>query len=83
MAKTVKIKLNGAGVRELLKSNEVASDLERRAQAIANAAGAEYEVVQSQSSQRARAKVQPATARAYYDNLENNTLARAIGAGRK
>jgi hypothetical protein len=41
----VRIELNGPGIREALKSEEVASDIERRANAVAEVARARYDAI--------------------------------------
>lgn len=82
MAGTVRVELNKRGVAELLKSSEVQADLERRAQAIADAAGPGMEVETRVGATRARASVVTATAEAMRAEAEDRALTRAIDAGR-
>lgn len=82
MATTVRIVLNRAGVEELLRSPEVRADLERRARAIAAAAGEGMEVDSAIGRTRARAMVWTDTPRARLAEATNRTLTRAIDAGR-
>lgn len=81
---TVRIEVNPAGIRELLKSEEVRADLAARAHRIASAAGGEpdYEVDVRQGSTRARASVRTATFEAILDEARNRTLSGALDAGR-
>ena len=77
-----KIKFNSKAIGTLLKDPAVVADLERRAEAIADAAGEGYDAVSSEPHTRARAAVVTATLAARKDNAENNTLLRALQAGR-
>jgi hypothetical protein len=88
MAKT-KIKLNSSEIRKLLQGKSqysgVREDLERRARAIAAAAGgseAGFEVGTNVGPNRARASVVTTTAEAMRAEAEDRTLTRAIDAGR-
>lgn len=78
MPKT-KIVLNSAGVRALLKSPEMQSFLSERAQAISDRAGDGYETDVFVGKTRANASVFASDAKAAKDNLENNTLLKALG----
>lgn len=78
----MKIKLNRAGIRQLLKLPEVQADLARRAQAIATAAGPGMEVNQQIGANRARASVRTETTAARLAEARDRTLTRAIDAGR-
>ena len=71
MSKGVRIKLNRAAVRALMKSPEMREILAEQAQAIAGRCGDGYET-------RAIATVYPADAAARRDNHKNNTLERAL-----
>lgn len=90
MAQQIRIEINQAGVRALLQSQEVQADLQRRANAIAQAAGGEeagFEasvVVREGSSKLGRAMgfVTTTTAAARRAEAEDRTLTRAIDAGR-
>jgi hypothetical protein len=78
----VKIEMNSEGARELLRSPEVAAELERRAQLIAAAAGPGFEVDARLGANRARASVRAATLEARKAEAEERTLTRALEAGR-
>ncbi|PZE89943.1 hypothetical protein [Curtobacterium sp. MCBD17_008] len=84
MGTTIRIEMNQAGIRELLKSDEVRADLEARANRIAAAAGGEpdYEVDVRQGSSRVRASVRTATFPAILDEARNRTLSGSLDAGR-
>lgn len=82
------IKLNQAGVREILKSPGVQADLERRAKAIAAQANSEitdpqgFVVDVDQGPNRVRVVVVTATPEAMNAEASNRTLTRAFDAGR-
>lgn len=78
----VKVVLNRSGIRQLLRSDEVRRDLERRAQLIATAAGPGHEVDSAVGQNRARASVRTDTIEAMVDEATNRTLTRAFDAGR-
>lgn len=68
------LKLNGDGVKELLRSQDVMSALSSQAEQIASRAGhAHVETVVFQKRGRARV-VQEMT----HDDMENNTLLKAV-----
>jgi hypothetical protein len=78
-----KIKLNNAAFRELRTSEAVQADLAERAKRIADAAGEGFEVGDGEAARnRARASVVAVTAQAQAENARNNTLLRALDAGR-
>lgn len=77
-----RVRLNRKGVRELLQSREVLSDLERRANAIAAAAGEGMEVDSEIGRNRARASVRTATREAVLAEAQQRALTRALDAGR-
>ncbi len=77
-----KVRINRKGVRELLRSREVLSDLERRANAIAAAAGEGMEVDSEVGRNRARASVRTATREAVLAETQQRALTRALDAGR-
>lgn len=74
----VKVELNRAGVRELLKSEEVMSVLKSEAQKRAAAAGNGYTVNTYVGKNRCNAEILAETKEARRDNLQNNTLVRVI-----
>ena len=74
MSNKLKFKLNYKGVGQLLKSAEMQSVLSSYANEIKNRAGDGYDVYVG----RTRANVSVATEAAAQDNLENNTLLKAV-----
>lgn len=78
MNNTVKIKLNRAGVRKLLKSKEMQGVLAERAAEIAARCGDGYETRGGMAQTRALATVYPSTAAARRDAYNNNTLEKAL-----
>ena len=79
MSKKVKIKLNSAGVKELLKSAPIVDACEEQAQMIRNRAGEGFEVQKRTYPERTGAAVVAATSEARKKNLKENTLLKAIG----
>lgn len=77
-----RVKLDSKAVRDLLRSDEVKADLERRARAIAAAAGEGFEVDSDVGPARARASVRSATLEAHVAEATDRALTRAIDAGR-
>ncbi len=77
MAKNT-FKLNYKGVGQLMKSAEMQSVLEEKAKAIKNRCGEGYEQDIFVGKTRANAMVSAATYQAKKDNLENNTLLKAV-----
>lgn len=71
----VKFKLNYQGVGALLHSSEMVSVLQSRAQSVANNAGEGFEVKQMPTR---AIVVETASRKATKDNLENNTLLKAV-----
>ena len=77
MATKVRVVLNDAGVKELLKSDEVQEACIQAAGAVASAAGGEgYETGYAFTQVRAGALVETTTAAAY---RERNKLLKALG----
>ena len=72
--------LNPAGVRELLRSQEMQNILQSAADVKAAACGQGYEASVHVGVNRAYANIYPATKDAYHDNLDNNTLEKVIRA---
>lgn len=83
MAKT-KFKLDRSSVANLLKSQEIQSELLRRAHAIAGVAGDGWEVDSGLSvrGDRVSATVKAVTFKARKENAQKHTLMRSIDAGR-
>ena len=84
MAKTkvTRIQFNYAGFNAVRRSPQVAADIERRAQAIAAAAGEGMEVRTGLNASRAWATVSTGTDDAKRAEAEDKALTRAIDSGR-
>lgn len=79
----VRIEFNEDAARELLKSPEVQADLERRAAAIAGAAGdGTFDVTPSMTPTRARVSVGTADHAARHAEATTRSLTSALDAGR-
>jgi hypothetical protein len=78
----VRVKLSIRGVRDVLKSSAVSSELARRAGRIRNAAGEGFSMVVKPHRYTARAFVQSDTAAADKREAESKVLTRALDAGR-
>lgn len=79
---SVKVKLNRAGVKALLRSDEVRRDLEARARRIATAAGPGMTATSEVGKTRARAVALTATTEARIAEARTGDLSRALDAGR-
>ena len=79
----VDFKLNRAGVRELLRSQEAMDVVRQYATQIQGRAGDGYEVTTHVGKNRVNASVHAETYKARKDNYENNTLLKALGGGGK
>ena len=80
MSKKCRIELNSTGIRELLKSAEIQSVLNETAETVARRAGEGYKAIPGTLGKtRANVRVQAATKEANKDNLEHNTLLKALG----
>lgn len=77
MAK-LKVVLNRAGVRELMQSPEMQAILKEHADATAAALGEGYEVTTRVGKNRANAEVAAVTYQTRKDQLENNTILKAL-----
>lgn len=78
MAERFRIELNSDGVKELLKSPEMAAICQQHAQAIANRAGSGYAVTVYTGASRVNASVITETPEAIRENMKNNTLLKAV-----
>lgn len=74
----VRIVLNSAGISSILRSQEMQTMLEDRAAEIAGRAGAGYGYSSHDTGQRIITNVYADTDEARKDNLENNTLLKAL-----
>lgn len=74
----IKVTLNKAGVRQLLKSAGAQEICMEKARQIATRAGTDYEAGVRNYPERSGAAVHPSNAKGYYDNLRNNTLLRSL-----
>lgn len=72
------VTLNPAGVRALLRSEEMRAICEEHATATLKGCGKGYEMGSFTGKNRVNAQVWAATARAKRDNLKNNTLLKAL-----
>lgn len=75
----VRFELNKAGVRELLKSPQMAETCNSAAERVRAAAGTGYVVESRNYPERAGAVVYADTGEAKRDNYKNNTLLKALG----
>lgn len=78
----VRVVLNRRAMRDLLRSQEILTDLERRGQAVANAAGPGHAVDSQIGTTRARVAVYTDTFDAALSEANSRTLTRAIDAAR-
>lgn len=74
----VKIELNSAGVRDMLRSPEMQALLEERAQNVLNSLGVGYDKSLMVGKNRANVSIMVTTYDAYRDNLSNNTILKAL-----
>lgn len=74
----IRVELNSAGVRALLRSPEMASICREHAARILASAGTGYEISEHTGVNRVNASVYPETKEARNDNLKNNTLLKLI-----
>lgn len=73
-----KFELNRAGVKSLMKSEEMQAVLAKRATEVRNRAGDGYEQNVYVGKTRANVTVRASTYQAKKDNLRNNTLLKAV-----
>lgn len=79
MSKKVKIKLNRAGVRELLRSKEMGEVIKEQAVMITRRAGEGYGMSHKIGKNRQIYTVFTDTIDAVKDNMDHNTLLKAVG----
>jgi len=75
---SVKVKLNSSGVRELLRSSEMMAVCKEHADKAQSKLGDGYEVTTHTGAKRVNASVGTATADAMRDNMENNSILKAL-----
>lgn len=78
MGKT-RIELNWSGVRSLLKSGEMQAICEEHAKATLSRLGSGYEVTSRVGKSRCNSEVAAVTREAKKENLENNSILKALG----
>lgn len=78
MSSSIVFKLDKAGVRELLRSPQMMAVCKEHAQAVQGRCGDGYEVTTHTGKNRVNASVHAATVEARRDNLDNNTLEKAV-----
>lgn len=79
MSKNIRFELNRAGVSELLNSPQMAGILSSAAGHVADASGNGYSAEIIHPGTRAVAVIRAETKEAYRDNMENNSLLKALG----
>lgn len=75
----VEIKLRDDGIQEILKSEAVKAECKAHADRIVSSLGDGYEADTYVGATRVNASVAAVTKQAKKDNLENNTLLKAVG----
>lgn len=79
MAERIKVELNSEGVRQLLKSQEMMDVCASLADRAAGTLGEGYETSTYVGTNRVNVSITAATYKARRDNLQNNSLLKAIG----
>ena len=79
MSSKVRIELNSGNIRKLLRSKEMKEMLMSKAEDIASRCGEGYEANAKLMPSREIAFVEAKTYKAKKDNLENNTILKAVG----
>lgn len=74
----VKVKLNSRGVRELLCSSEIMAVCKEQADKALNKLGDGYEVTTYTGTTRVNASIGTASYEAMRDNMENNSILKAL-----
>lgn len=74
----VKYEMDYAGIGQLLKCSELCDGMQAIGNNVASRAGVGFIADTSVGKKRAHTFVRPDTAEAYYDNLKNNTLLKAL-----
>lgn len=79
MSRSVDFELDLGGLRELMNSGEMKSQLLQGAESVASSAGSGYEASVHVPGVVPIATAYPATSEAAQDNYDNNTLLKALG----
>lgn len=74
----IKVELDYAGIGQLMRSEGMAEAVSQKAAEIAARAGNDYAYRVHNTGQRQAANVYPDSLEAWRDNLENNTLLKAL-----
>lgn len=83
MAKKVKFELNRAGVRQLMRSKEAMDVCSRYANGARGRLGDGYQVSTRTGQNRVNAEVAAVTYQARKENLQNNSILKALGSGKE
>lgn len=78
MANAFKLELNSSGVRELLRSDEMKRICEEEAEKVVSKLGDGYVVSSYTGKSRVNASIMATSWEAYYGNLKNNTVLKAL-----
>lgn len=78
MSGKIRIQLNSAGVREMLRSTQMQSIVSEHAEEIAKRCGDGYGVSAYRGKNRVNASVGAETAEAAAENMRNNTILKAV-----
>lgn len=81
MANNVIVEINGAGLRSLMHSSEMVSACKEQADKICGKCGEGYATDTYHAQTRAIASVYTDSFKAMKDNMDNNTLLKAMGGG--
>lgn len=82
--KVEKVKLDSAGIQELLKRSDTQAMIHQKAESVRSGIikrPEEYVVLDGQSRSRCHSIIKPNTPHAYYSNLKHNSLLKALGGG--
>lgn len=82
MAKSIQVRMKSSGAAALLNGPEMVADMDRRAKAVAAAAGVGYVGDGRAGRARAHGMARTDTGDSVYDNARRNTLLKSLGAGR-
>ena len=74
----IKVVLNEAGVRQMLKSEEIAALLEEKAQDAVSRLGGEYNITTHKGPNRVNVSISPSSYKARKETLENNAIIKAL-----